>query len=193
MSKSLGIIAIWFAGVLMACGGGNTNQPQGASELIRMGWEAFQAGKYGEAEDHFTNALLTEPENVEASSGLGWATAFQKDYNSAVNVWEPAAQKQPNQVDIQAGLCLVYQVQSNYQACITAGKAVIANAPSYSFKYKPEIDFKTIHGTMAAAYFGLGDFVHAAAQLDAADPVNAPHSSDPKVLLEAIMAFLGLK
>lgn len=192
MPKTIGILSIWLASVFMACGG-DVNQPPSTAELIQMGWNDFQAGNYSEAEQNFTNALLSEPENVEASSGLGWAFAFLKDYTSAIDIWEPAAEKQLTQTDIQAGLCLVYQVQSDYEACIAAGEAVVKNAPAYSFKYKPEIDFKTIRGTMAAAYYGQGDFTNAAAQLDAADPLNAPHSTDAKVLLEAIMAFLGLK
>ena len=193
MAKRIGILSIWLAIGVMACGGGDVNGPPGAAELVQMGWEAFQAGNYAQAEEHFTNALLTEPGNVEASSGLGWAMALQKDYESALNVWEPAAEKQADHADIQAGLCLVYQVQTRYRECIDAGMVVVNQQPAYSFKYKPEITTSTLRGTMAAAYYGLGDFGNAAAQLDAADPANAPHSTEPKALLEAIMAFLGLK
>ncbi len=185
---------IWlliFAGLLVACG--NPNDPGEVNRLIEQAWEAFQKGEYKEAEVTFTEALNRDAGRVEAKSGLGWSRAFLRNYQGAVDVWQEGLAIKADYVDIHAGLCLVYQVLKKFESCISAGQKVAELAPNYQFPYYDGVNIATIRGLMASAYYGLGQFDQAAKMMDEADPENAPHSSDPKTLLQTIMTFLGLK
>ncbi|RMD98625.1 MAG: hypothetical protein D6814_07165 [Calditrichaeota bacterium] len=178
--------------LLLACGGGTSEADQ-ISKLLQQAWDAFQNADYTTAEITFREVLNRDSQNVEGKNGVGWARAFQRKYQTAIDVWQEGLILDPNFVDIHAGLCLVYQVTNQFTECIEAGNKVIELAPNYQFKYKPDIDINIIRGTMASAYYGLGDFDNAAKLMDAADPQNAPHSADPRTLLIAIMNYLGLK
>ncbi len=186
---------LWPAVLLMwvALGCGNPGGAGSIEEIIAKGWQAFEAGDYVKAEFTFTEVINRDPQNVEGKNGIAWAQAMQRKYEDAIVNWLEAVDLDDSVPDVHAGLCLVYQVQKQFEECIQAGEKALQLAPNYAFAYDQTITANTLRGTMASAYYGLGQYTKAAAMLDSADPANAPHSTDPAELLQAIMAFLGFK
>lgn len=177
--------------LVLACG--NPNDAGQVDRLIEQAWAAFESGDYQQAEVTFTEALNRDAGRMEAHSGLGWTRAFQRDYQQAIDTWKMGLEFDSTFVDIHAGLCMVYQIVKEFDACIREGSKVVAANPNYAFPHHNRVNIATIRGTMASAYYALGQFDQAASLMDQADPDNAPHSSDPKSLLTAIMNFLGLR
>ncbi len=184
---------ILFLLTIVAVGCGGPNDSNDVSKLLETAWQSFEQGDYRKAEFGFNEVLSRDAQNVEAQAGTGWARAFQRNYDTAIEAWQLGLDVDSTAVDIWAGLCTVYQVTGDFPACIAAGNKVLSLSPNYVFAHKSDIDVNTIRGIMASAHFGLEQFEEAAALMDAADPANAPHSTDPKRLLEAIMNFLGFK
>ena len=182
-----------FLMTLLSFGCGNPGGADSIEDLIAKAWESFEAGDYAKAEFTFTEVINRDPQNVEGKNGMAWAQAMQRKYEDAVVKWLEALDLDDTVADVHAGLCLVYQVQKQFKECIQAGEKALQLAPNYTFAHNNDITANTLRGTMASAHYGLGQYSEAAALLDAADPANAPHSTDPAELLQAIMAFLGFK
>ncbi len=194
MLKTYSFLLVMVALVFAACDS-NTNGPATSTdELIQKGWEAFEAGQYSTAIQHFVNVLNLEKDgNVEASMGLGWARAYQRNFDGAINAWLTGRADDKDNPDINAGLCLVYHVKSDFINSIDSGLRALDSKPDYVFSHKTEITAQTLRLTLAQSYYAMGDFANAAAQMDAAFPDNAPHSQDPETLLGQIMAAQGIQ
>jgi hypothetical protein len=170
---------------------------------IQNGWTKFQSGDYSGALSDFVSAQTITASNVlydsleaEALLGSGWSHAYLRSYNLAQSDFTDSYQNHTTiasgtLVDCRAGLAIIENLRGKYTKVIDHATFVLTTSPNYVFQYKTSIDHLDILLARAQAYYNTGDFVNAAKDLDTLDPDNAPHSTDPRLLLAALQSLSG--
>jgi Tfp pilus assembly protein PilF len=179
--------------MILSCSS-STEPEKSAKDYTEDGWVSFSEQDYTAAEESFTKAIKIDKKMADAYSGAGWSIAYQKRYSEAVSQWRMGINNDAVNADIYAGLTVVYQALDSLAECVESGNKLAALDADYAFQYDANINISLIHGLLAAAHYGLQDYVKAAKEMDLAVPANAPHNSDDlKLLLNSIMDFLGLQ
>lgn len=184
---------------LSGTGGDNSSTIQAA---IAAGWQAFENGDYPAAFAQFDSAIALASVSphyaalgAEATSGKGWAKAYNREFSDARALLASAATDAnadaTTKNDANAGLALVYLALNDFDNAISRSFAVLSGASSYQFAHDGRIDNARLRLVLAQAYFSVGDYNNAASQLDRIDPNNAPHPTDPAILLGLIQAQWG--
>jgi hypothetical protein len=190
---------------LAGCNDTGTEPEEGtdpvALERIAEGWAAFSQKNYQESSVKFDEALSRLETSdrdasyrAEAITGRAWNKGMLRDYGGSRLDFDTAIKitQIPTQVkrDVQAGLAFVEHALRNYQAAITAGDAVFNGGVStYQFQYDTRINTQRVRLVIAQSAFNLGNFQKTAQQMDIIVPANAPHSTDPAELIQALSAF----
>jgi tetratricopeptide (TPR) repeat protein len=187
------IIVITSFVIIFSCGN-STSTEKSAEDYAAEGWELFLKHDYEAAEISFLTAIKEDANLADAYSGAGWAISYQEGrLSEAVLQWEEGVSKEAVNADLYAGLTIAYHALDSFDNCVDAGNQVAAFDANYVFEYNNNITISMIHGILAAAHYGLTDYVSAASEMDLAVPTAAPHSSDDlNELLTSIMDFLGL-
>lgn len=182
---------------------GTMDQSDSIISNIQTGWTKFQSGDYGGALTDFQSALTTTTTSslydsleAEALLGSGWSQAYLREYNLAQADLTDAFQNHntiasETLLDARAGLAIVENLRAKYSKVIEHATFVLDTDPNYVFQYNSSIDHFDILLARAQAYFNSGDFINAAHDLDSLDPDNAPHSTDPRLLLAALQSISG--
>jgi len=74
---------------------------------------------------------------------------------------------------------------------LNAAIDLLSRKADYQFSHKTSVDYKDVRMSLIQSYYNTGMFTEAATQMDLLDPANAPHSTDPSLLLAAIQALSG--
>ncbi len=165
--------------------------------LIQSGWQSFRNKSYNDAFSKFDQAISLarastryDSLQAEAECGRGWARAFNRDFALAKNDFlnSLAHQSVSTAVSLnsKAGLAFVHHALNEFSSAIQRALEVLNVNQNYVFEYDSRIYYKRLRLVLAQSYYTLGDFRNSALQLDIIDPANAPHSTDPTVLLRQI-------
>ncbi|HEY0549677.1 MAG TPA: tetratricopeptide repeat protein, partial [Verrucomicrobiae bacterium] len=82
--------------------------------LTQEGWELWQAQRWNEAINNFTEALKLAPRNVNARNGLGWALFNSGQAEEAENAFQKVIALEPNHPGARNGLGQIYLSQRKY-------------------------------------------------------------------------------
>jgi len=167
------------------------------TSLIQSGWQSFSSKNYNDAFSKFDQAVSLartssryDSLQAEAECGRGWSRAYNRDFSLAKNdlLNSLAHQSVSSSVSLnsKAGLALVHHALNEFSSAIQRALEVLNSNPNYVFQYDSRVYHKRLRLVLAQSYYTLGDFQSAANQLDLIDPANAPHSTDPVVLLRQI-------
>lgn len=182
---------------------GNKDETEAIQLFINDGWNLFQDQDYENALIQFNAALeivnsSTFYDNIhgEVLLGRGWANAFNRNYEDSREDLSLAyntyfIDTNQSKLDVATGLTLVELILGRYEDAITHASYILNESSNFQFTYKSDIDHKDVRLARAQSYFNSGDFSKAASDLDILDPSNAPHSSDPRILLEALQSLSG--
>lgn len=178
--------------LLFSCSSG-PNEPnlRPADELTSEGWIAFEAGDFGLAAAKFDSAMQSDPEYIDAYNGAGWANARLGNFDKAGENFDSALGLDGELIDANAGGALVFHAQNRFLDAIEKANFVLNVQPDFIFSHDPAVDALDIRITLALSYFSVGDFNHAAMQMDIIDPANSPHATSPDELIREIMRFFG--
>ncbi len=165
--------------------------------LIQSGWQSFSNRNYSDAFNKFDQAISLARTNsrydslqAEAECGRGWARAYNRDFSLAKNdlLTSLTHQSVSQRVSLnsKAGLALVHHTLNEYASAIQRALEVLNVNQNYVFEYDQRVYHKRLRLVLAQSYYSVGDFQNAAKQLDIIDPANAPHSTDPIILLQKI-------
>ena len=159
--------------LMMGCGGG------GQSDPVADGWAFFTSGQYGEAHTSFVTAV--EAGNPEGYVGLGWVCIDLDSLPEAGRYFSLAAAD--NFTDGYAGWSAVLWANGNYADCITKADFVLQNDPSYSFDFRPTVNYKDMIWYQASGYLHLGNFSQCLERIQELDgsfttDVNAVNAGD---------------
>lgn len=165
--------------------------------LIQSGWQSFSNKSYNDAFTKFDQAVSLARTNsrydslqAEAECGRGWSRAYNRDLSLAKGdlLTSLSHQSIPRRVSLysKAGLALVHHALNEYASAIQRALEVLSVDQNYVFEYDQRVYYKRLRLVLAQSYYTLGDFQNAAKQLDLIDPANAPHSTDPVILLGQI-------
>lgn len=77
------------------------------------GMTALQAGKWRDAQNHFSNALSVDPKNTDALFMLGQAEAGHGDLRGAQRAYERALRVDPNRIDARREYAVVLAKQNH--------------------------------------------------------------------------------
>lgn len=166
-------------------------------KLKNEAWELFQSKNYLASRSKFEtvksliNNYGKQKELLgEIICGIGWNNLMLKEYLLARINFSDAINNSVNDkkttLNSNSGLCFLYFNTRLYSKGIEKGKIVLESDTNYVFDHFKYINYKRIHLCIIQCYFYLGDFINAAKELDKLDPQNAPHSSDPKILMRMI-------
>ena len=171
---------------------------------ISEGWSSFESGNYSKSLLKFQQAInfalahkSYDKLNAEATTGRGWVFTFEREYTNGQNDFKTALDKfntsisEETRLDALAGLTITGKLVGNYPIAITAAIDLLTRKANYQFSHKTSIDYKDIRMALIQSYYNTGMFTEAATEMDLLDPANAPHSTDPSLLLASIQALSG--
>lgn len=168
-------------------------------ENIARGWSLFEQSPpdYDGALTEFSQAILLNPESVEAYTGRGWAysrLAFglgDINYILAKDNFNEAIERSAAAFDALAGLAFVELVLNEYESAIEKAKRVIEGDPAYVFAHDADITVTDLKLILGQAYFFLGDYSEVITILVELQP-NEFHPIDkPEILLAQLQELWG--
>lgn len=165
--------------------------------FINEGWYYFKIKEFSLSRTKFDSAkflvnIYGRPIEYagEIQSGLGWANLMLKNFNDAIRNFNGSiAYSLNNQkliLDSNAGLAFAFFNLKYYQDAIKKCYYILQIDTNYIFSHMEKINFKRIRLCIIQSFYFLGDFTNAAKELDILDPLNAPHSSNPIILMKNI-------
>jgi hypothetical protein len=170
------------------CGGKGNGGPVAPTvqTLLAQAWQAFGAGDFATAKSKFQQALDKDPTVLEGSLGLGWSDTFLGNLATAETVLEQVAGRAPTPATTEfiqaalAGLTVVRLALDDAGGTVSAGEALLAADPDWSFAFRPSVNVSDVRLAMAEALVtqGEGSFEAAQAQLDILDPSNGLDPTD---------------
>ncbi len=90
-------------------------QAKSVEQVVRQGWEAREAGRYGEAESLLSSAAQRDPKNASALLGLGLVLQDKGQLDRAIATFRQALQVAPNNLGAQSALKLAVEHQQRLQ------------------------------------------------------------------------------
>jgi len=169
------------------------------SEDIARGWSLFEQSPpdYNGAISEFSQAILQDPESVEAYTGRGWAysgLAFGMgdiNYIRAKDNFNEAIERNNSAFDAFAGLAFVELVLNEYLSAIDNARAVIQGDPAYVFAHDTDITITDLKLILGQAYFFLGDYFEVISILIELQPGEFHPIDKPEILLAQLQELLG--
>jgi len=153
--------------MLAACGGddggsGPTTPPGGtAAELAAEGWTHFEAGRFDDADNSFTEALVQDAHHGPALSGRAWTrlqsavsvaamTTVMSYFDSAVGVGEDGA-------DVLIGRAAARLGAGQYASARSDAAAVVAGSATFVFAHRTSVTTNDAHLLLAFAHAAEGN------------------------------------
>ena len=171
---------------------------------ISDGWDAFENSDYSGSSSQFQIAInfantheSYDSLNAEATVGQGWALSFERNYYGGYYDFSTSLDKfnasisDNTRLDALAGKAIAGRLVNEYGNAIDAAIDLLSRKADYQFSHKTSVDYKDVRMSLIQSYYNTGMFTEAATQMDLLDPANAPHSTDPSLLLAAIQALSG--
>ena len=171
---------------------------------ISDGWDAFENSDYSGSTPQFQIAInfantheSYDSLNAEATVGRGWASSFERNYYGGYYDFSTLLDKfnasvsDNTRLDALAGKAIAGRLVNEYGNAIDAAIDLLSRKADYQFSHKTSVDYKDVRMSLIQSYYNTGMFMEAATQMDLLDPANAPHPTDPSLLLAAIQALSG--
>tara|TARA_Y100000758_G_scaffold260548_1_gene198552 strand:- start:939 stop:2210 length:1272 start_codon:yes stop_codon:yes gene_type:complete len=179
---------------------------------ISDGWTQFENGSYSNSRQSFQDAMNKAMVNSaydsvygESMHGRGWAALFDQNmslhgtgaYIDFANVLTDYGTKvaASSKLDCLAGKAisgaLIGGSVDVYNTVVNAAVDLLNQSQYYQFSHKTSVDHKDVRMALIQAYYYLGKYIEASSHMDILDPLNAPHSSDPGILLSSIQMLAG--
>lgn len=146
--------------IILSCGifeGDDPEPESSAEEIIAMGWMNFESGLYQDAIGDFNDALIKDPNALEAYSGLGWSYIRIKSIENAESNFLTALNENYAGVEMLAGLSAISLAWGQYLDAIEYAESVISANSAWVFEHDSNINFKDIWYIAAIAYFHEGE------------------------------------
>ena len=138
--------------------------PPGSEGYIQEGWAAFSAGLHDNAIINFDDALIVDPENIEATMGKAWSLFFidsEGTLDLMKYLFEKGVSDSIWSSDAHCGLSIVTFAQGNYTTAINYANILLSADPNYVFDYFSEIDFHDILLVKAQSQFLTLNYIDA--------------------------------
>ena len=154
--------------------------PPGPEVYIQEGWADLSAGSHDDALDNFDEALVVDPDNIEAAMGKAWSLLFI-DNGSTLDLmrylFEKGVSDSTWSADAYCGLSIVTFAQGNYTTAINYADILLSADPNYVFEYFSEINFRDILLVKAQAQYLTQNYIDAYTTIsqisdDSLDPDN---------------------
>lgn len=183
--------------LLLLVSGCSKDSPAGpgadAAELVRRGWERFQADDLVGAAAFFESAGQADPALAEAPLGLGWTRLRQRQAAAAEAALERATDLGETGPNLESARAVLARERTpvDWSVVVTAVDRALAAAPTYQFAYDPSFDWRDLRLLAGQSAFALGNYVRARAEVVAlGGPALDPFASNFVVrLLEALDAL----
>ena len=138
--------------------------PPGPEVYIQEGWAALSAGFHDNAIINFDEALIVDPENIEATMGKAWSLLFM-DSEGTLDLMKYLFEKGVSDsiwsADAYCGLSIVTFAQGNYTNAINYANILLSADPNYVFEYFSEIDFRDILLVKAQSQYLTQNYIDA--------------------------------
>jgi hypothetical protein len=94
-------------------------------------------------------------------------------------------------VDALLGSSLVKYQQNSYAGSVSDGLAGLSISGNWTFRYDATVSWKDVRLVIAYCYYLQGSYILCSGQLDLVDVANAPHTTNPLLLLDIILSLWG--
>lgn len=196
------VLTAAFVLLLLGCGKESalTPPPETPDDkaLLASGWKDFEEKKFDSAIANFTEAYNKSTSaaiRAESLCGRAWAYSYKRDFAKAKSDFAFALGVSgittDIDLDVRTGHSFVAHALNDFTSAIALAHAVVVQRPTYVFAHDARVTAKRVRMLLIQCYFADGQFTQAAAHIDLFDPANAPHASDPVILLQKILAARG--
>jgi hypothetical protein len=199
--KYMSFICIVFFLAMFGCSKDSTPaspSPPVEKDNLALGWQSFEAQRYDSAITYFTtayNAATTAALRGESLNGRGWSYMYKRDLVKSkgdfVFALGLSGISSTSLNDVRVGSAFALYSLNDFSGAALNANAALADYPAYVFGHDPKVTVKRIRLLIVQCYFANGQFAQSAAQLDIVDPIKAPHSADPTILLGNITSALN--
>ncbi len=167
------------------------------SDYLQQGWKDFKEGRYDAAILNFNEAFnkgTSGSLRAEAICGRGWSNAYKRELSKARSDFAFALGTTgittDVQLDVRAGGAIVAHALNDFVEAISLAQSVLTQRPTYTFVHDSKVTARRLRLLLAQSYYADGQFTQAASQMDLFDPSQAPHPTEPALLLPKILAAL---
>ena len=117
---------------LVSTDGKKPTEPHGFEGLLSQGNKLLERGKSHDAQKLFEKALLEQPENIEALSGMAYCYLDTEHYGAAVDTFKRILATLPNNGEAIIGLAEAYKMRGDKAHSLDYYKRYLADLPSGS-------------------------------------------------------------
>ena len=155
----------------IGCGPTDTETPPDENTMpplfVLQGWERFQSGDFNDAASLFIQALAVDPQDHRAHNGLGWSLLKLGNLQNAVASFDAAIDNGFTGADPHVGKVVIFRDRRpiDYLATIDEANVALAIDSEYAFAYDTDLDWRDVRLILAQAYFAIGSYVEANAQV----------------------------
>ena len=176
------LLFISFSGCIFGGGENDDLSSKSSSEIERMGWTAFQDGKFNDSEKYFNELTKREDAYLVGHGGLGWTFLKTYSYLNARNefnkffsldslgVYAPADSMTR---DVRAGQVLANSALFGHTEVITSSQGFTANNATnnnWRFRFDRKITVLDIRLLRAVSQVALSNFSDAYTMVRLIDP-----------------------
>ncbi len=199
--KYISLVSILLFLTMIGCSKDSTSTgppPPAEKDNLALGWRSFEAQRYDSAVTYFTNSYneaTTVALRGESLNGRAWSYMYKRDLVKSKGdfVFATGLTGITATVlnDVRVGSAFVLYSLNDFSGAASNADAALSDNPAYVFAHDPKVTLKRVCLLIVQSYFANGLFIQSAAQLDIVDPLRAPHSADPAILLGNITAALN--
>lgn len=150
-------------------------EPHGFAGLIAQGNKLLERGKARDAQKLFEKALLEQPDQLEALSGLAYCYLDTEHYGAAVDTFKRILSTMPNSGEALIGLAETYKVRGDKERSLDYYKKYVAELPSGSKAAMARTNISELEAALKHAGAPTATEVHEAPPIEnPARPANEP-------------------
>lgn len=147
--------------------------PEYYSAILQEGWDSFEAGRYNQAVELFSQAAEREATLPEVYLGLGWSSYRSNALENGRSYFGQAiafsfldsVNGQTIVVESTAGLAGIALAAGEFENAISYVDDVLGENPGFSFTHDDVVDYKALKRIKAISSYYLGDFATAYQQV----------------------------
>jgi len=154
------ILVLCVFAAAVACSSDGTDVVDPPEDPVALGWSAFEAGDFAEAQTQFSAAIAQDATNADAYNGLGWTFLATAQLSSALQQFDAAVSNGVSGAAAQAGRSISLRdiEPVDYDAVVVAANAALTIDDDFVFAYDTSFDWHDVLLLVAQAHFALGAY-----------------------------------
>jgi len=140
----------------IGCSGNESTSPE---PIDNSGWAQFSRGEYEKALSTFEKELKSDPEDLDALTGIGWCQLSLDSLLIAREALDEVLSEDAEIPDAACGYAFTLSALREYQNCVCWVDSLLLMEPGYIFHYRRSINYNSLNLMAARCMFLLNEYM----------------------------------